>query len=450
MRNLAASARGAYLRYWRYGPETEALVEEALAREQWSPAQWSSWRNERCEFILHRAATTVPYYREHWASKSPRGLSPHRLEDWPLLEKTTLRENPRRFVAADCRTRSMFHEHTSGTSGSPVDLWWSRDTVRQWYALFEARWRRWYGVSRNDRWAILGGQLVTPVAQNRPPFWVWNSSLNQLYLSSYHLAPASVPQYLDAIQQHRVEYLWGYTSAIYSLAEEAIRLKRQVPLRVVITNAEPVHPYQRAAIAEAFACPVRETYGMAEIVAAASECAEGRLHLWPEVGVLEITPDDSVNPAVRSGRLVCTGLANVDMPLIRYVVGDHATIPAAETPCPCGRTLPTLLSVDGRDDDIIVSRDGRSIGRLDPVFKAALPIREAQVIQESVEHVRVLYVPAPGFGPAAARQLADALRERLGTIDITLEAVDQVPRASNGKFRAVICKVPRPSARRPE
>ena len=55
-------------------------------------------------------------------------------------------------------------------------------------------------------------------------------------------------------------------------------------MTVAITNAEPVFDYQRWAIAEAFQCPVRETYGMAEIVAAASECTAGKLHLWPEVG----------------------------------------------------------------------------------------------------------------------------------------------------------------------
>ena len=38
-------------------------------------------------------------------------------------------------------------------------------------------------------------------------------------------------------------------------------------MTVAITNAEPVYDYQRATIAQAFNCPVRETYGMAEIVA---------------------------------------------------------------------------------------------------------------------------------------------------------------------------------------
>src|SRR5437016_14584366 len=100
----------------------------------------------------------------------------------------------------------MKHVHTSGTTGQSLDLWRSKSTERAWYALFEARCRRWYGVSRHERWAILGGQLVTPVGLRRPPFWLWNAALNQLYMSSYHSAPDLVPHYLDSLSRYRIGY----------------------------------------------------------------------------------------------------------------------------------------------------------------------------------------------------------------------------------------------------
>src|SRR5262249_24528446 len=154
------------------------------------------------------------------------------------------------------------------------------------------RWRRWYGVSLHDRWAILGGQLVTPVSQKQPPFWVWNAGLNQLYMSSYHLAPDMLACYFDAMRSHRIVYLWGYTSAIYELARGALQSGLTCPrLAVVVTNAEPLFDYQRRVIAKAFHCDVRETYGMAEIVAAASECQHRNLHYWPEAGILETPPE---------------------------------------------------------------------------------------------------------------------------------------------------------------
>jgi phenylacetate-CoA ligase len=444
LQSALASAHGCYLRAWRYGRETDRLVEEALERDTWSETRWAAWRAERLAHVLHRAAARVPFYREQWLHRRRRGdrASVERLENWPMVDKAALRRHPRAFVADDCDWRLMFHEHTSGTTGTSLDLWWSRRTVIAWYALSEARWRRWYGVTRRDRWAILGGQLVVPVKQRQPPFWVWNAALRQLYLSAYHLAPSFIPQYLDALARHEVVYLLGYPSALHVLAREALRLgRRDVRLATVIANAEPLFDHQRRTIEAAFGCPVRETYGMAEIVAAAGECEHRRLHLWPEVGVIERGPADPGSD-LSAGELVCTGLLNDDMPLIRYRVGDRGTLAQGPSECACGRTLPRLQSLEGREDDVLYTVDGRQVGRLDPVFKAGLPVLEAQIVQETLRRIRVRFVPAPDYRPAADHVIARALRARLGDVEVVMEPMAEIPRTRAGKFRAVICDLP--------
>ncbi len=452
-RSAAASLWGLYLRSWRYGAGTDRLVAEALDRERWDEAAWRAYRDARLAAILRRAASDVPFYREQWAERRRRGdrASWEQLENWPILEKDAVRANPRAFVADSCRVSGMYRDQTSGTSGTPMTLYWSRKVLREWYALAEARWRVWYGVSRRDRWAILGGQIVAPVAQRRPPFWVWNRGLRQLYLSSYHLAQDLIPFYLDALVRFRVTYVLGYSSSLHELARGALRLGRDdVRLRVAVTNAEPLYAYQGDAIARAFGCPVRETYGMAEAVAAAGECEHGTMHLWPEAGVVEILSARGPAAAGEAGELVCTGLLNTDMPLVRYRVGDRGAL-ADSVRCPCGRTLPALASIEGRSDDLLYTRDGRPIGRLDPVFKSELPLIEAQIIQERLDRLRVRYVPAPEFSPSAGRALIQRLQDRMGDIEVVLEAVDAVPRTDRGKFRAVVCALPpgeRPSPRR--
>lgn len=442
---LAATARGHQLNRWRYGTATEGLVEEVLARDHWSAEQWRAWREERLAAILSRAAARVPYYRDQWERRRRSGdrTSPERLENWPVLTKEALRQEPRAFLADDCDARAMYYEHTSGTTGKPLHIWLSKQTVQAWFALFEARARRWYGVSRSDRWAILGGQLVAPVEQRRPPFWVRNLALNQLYLSAYHLAPQNIPAYLEAIRGHQVSYLLGYSSALYRLAQIALEDRLPVPpLKVVITNAEPLLAHQREVIATAFGCPVRETYGMAEIAAAASNCENNSLHIWPEAGYIELLADgrDEAVADGDAGRLVATGLLNADMPLIRYETGDRATFKAQS--CDCGRTLPLFQAIEGRVDDVVITRDGRHIGRLDPVFKADLPIREAQIIQEDWDVLRVLYVPAAGYAPDDGTMLVERIQDRTGKdMQVILEEVAEIPRTANGKFRAVISRV---------
>jgi phenylacetate-CoA ligase len=441
-----ASARGFQLQQWRYGPQTEALAEEARTRENWTAGQWEAWQAPRLRSLLERACESVPYYRDEWHSqnkddKSGTSLS---LRNWPILTKEKLRAAPKAFLVADAAQGRLRTEHTSGTTGTPLILWQSQETTRAWYALMEARWRGWYGLSRANRWAILGGQLVAPRSQKSPPFWVWNAGLKQLYLSSYHLSTETCAAYLEAVQEYRVEYLWGYASALHSLALFAEEQRLEPPrLKVVISNAEPLYAHQRELIGRVFACPVRDTYGMSEMVCAASECEAGRMHLWPETGLCEVLHDEKDEPVRpgETGRLVCTGLLNTAMPLIRYDVGDRVAIAPPGERCACGRTLPILLSVDGRSDDVVVTPDGRRIGRLDPVFKSDIPIREGQIVQESLELVRILVVPGPGFTASHERALVAALRERVGDMQVQLEKVAEVPRTANGKFRAVISKV---------
>lgn len=436
-RSLVASARGYYLRWWRYDKETEKLVEKALERDVWSEKQWADWQAERLSYILNRAATQVPFYRRQWEERRRQGDSAswEYLENWPILEKKTLRDSAREFVADDCTISKMFHDHTSGTTGTSLDLWFSFQSVKEWYALLEARAKRWYGISRKDRWAILGGQLVTPVAQQKSPFWVWNAGLNQLYLSSYHLAPQFVASYLQAIADHKVKYILGYSSSIYTLAQEALRLGRKdLKMDVVITNAEPLYEYQRRTIGEAFNCPVRETYGMSETAAAGSECEHGSMHQWPDAGIIETLNETD------SSDFICTGLINADMPLIRYRVGDAGKLSDAK--CACGRKLPLIEKIEGRSDDLLYTADGRRVGRLDPIFKSNLPIIEAQIIQKTLNLVNVKYVPAPNFEPHALNDLGERIRERMGNIEVKFEEVETVPRTNRGKFRAVICELP--------
>jgi phenylacetate-CoA ligase len=81
------------------------------------------------------------------------------------------------------------------------------------------------------------------------------------------------------------------------------------------------------------------------------------------------------------------------------------------------------------------------VGRLDPIFKADLPVVEAQIIQESLEHIRILVVPSAGFDDDVQAGLRQRVRDRLGKVSVSIETVTQIPRQANGKFRAVISRL---------
>jgi phenylacetate-CoA ligase len=439
-RSVVASLRGYYLNWSRYGGGTEEQVEAALERERWSREKLADLQNERLAYILERAAVKVPFYRQEWSNKN---IDDRRsLRNWSVLKKKSLRGNKEAFLAVDMNPKRLFLEHTSGTTGTPVEFWSDRATLQSWYALAEARWRRWYGVSRHDRWAIIGGQQVVSFHQKRPPFWVWNAGLNQLYMSALHIKPDFLRHYLDAIRRYKIVYLYGYSSSLYWLALAALENKVNLNLKVVLTNAEPLYDFQRDAIRRAFNCPVRETYGLCEMVCAMSECEFGKLHLWTEAGVAELLDEDD-QPVKQGapGKLVCTGLLNEAMPLVRYEVMDQAQFAPPEYQCRCGRSLPVVEKVLGRLDDTIVTKDGRRLALLDIVFGAHLPIKEAQIVQETLDLIRIRVVPEKGWGEANATEIKTAVRERMGDVEVRVEIVTEIERTFAGKLRVMVSKI---------
>lgn len=446
-RNWTASMRGYYLRSWRYGSDTEQLVEEALERDRWSIEKRNEYQEDRLSRILHRAATQVPYYREMWSTRRRKGdrTSWDYLENWPILPKETLRTNPVSFIADDCDPKKLYVDNTSGTTGTPLRLYLSRAMNHHWYALFEARWRRWYGLSRHENWAILGGQPVVATNTTKPPFWVWNSALKQLYLSANHVSALNAGAYLQALKNYEITHIVAYTSSITFLAQQLglLEAKLELPhLKAIVTNAEPVFEWQRATLETVFQCPVHETYGMGEMVTAASADIKGRLRLWPEPGYLEILGDNSDEQLEigEIGRLIGTSLMNECMPLVRYSIGDRSGFSSEEVNAIDPIQHPILLPIQGRSSDMLITEDGRRVFWVNPIFYQ-LPIIEAQIQQDRVGEVIIRYVPAERFKPTMLVEIENRLMGKMGKISVSFEKMEKIPRGASGKFRPVICNI---------
>jgi len=104
--------------------------------------------------------------------------------------------------------------------------------------------------------------------------------------------------------------------------------------------------------------------------------------------------------------------------------------------------LPLMQGVEGRSVDVVVTPDGRRVGCADTMIAAGLLIREAQIVQERLNLVRVKVVPTNGFGPEDIQRIVREAQQRLGPeVEVVVEPVDRIPRTAAGKFRAVISRL---------
>jgi phenylacetate-CoA ligase len=203
----------------------------------------------------------------------------------------------------------------------------------------------------------------------------------------------------------------------------------------------------RSSIERFFQCRVFDHYAQSEAVCVAMQCPQGRMHILPAAGIIEILREDGTPCAPGEvGEIVATGLLNDAMPLIRYRMGDCAAW-ALEQTCPCGNLHPIIDNLEGRVDDYLITEDGRKIGRLSTAMKRSPTIHSAQLVQDRPGHAYLLVRPANGYQASHAAAVIDDILERIGSFDFDIVEVAEIPTTPQGKTALVVRLPERPHMR---
>jgi phenylacetate-CoA ligase len=192
---------------------------------------------------------------------------------------------------------------------------------------------------------------------------------------------------------------------------------------------------------------VTNRYGCEEVSLIACECQRhDGLHVNADGVYVEILRDGRPADPGETGSIVVTDLTNRAMPLLRYQVGDVAVL--SERQCPCGRGLPLLERLEGREADYVVTPAGEMISGISLTENFALQvpgIAQFQIVQESVQRFRFRIVRGPDFGPASLQRLRSLVRERFGSdVNYQCEYLEQIPPEPSGKYRFCISQVGNP------
>mgnify|MGYP001165033825 CR=1 FL=1 len=430
---LMASAKGSLLNRLRYDKTTNLRVDKYLERESWSKSDWTEWIEVKQSTILSEARQYVPYYQNYWSQSNSDFQD---IKNWPIISKQEINKYPDHFLDIRFKKKDLYQDHTSGTTGTPFNIFLDKNTVKEQYALFQARVKGKFGIDLNDSWAIIGAQRVTPIKQTKPPFWVYNFSSKQLYLSSLHIAKWSCVDYYNAIKKYQPKYLVGYTNSIFELAREMLDENLNFPLKAIITNGEPVSSIQKNIIESVFHCPVIETYGQAELVSFANTFPNGKMYLSPEMGNIEFGQKQKID-GINFAKLISTGLLNKAMPLIRYDTNDLVQ----DTIKHINGYLPEIGKVLGRNDDVLTLSDGRKIVQIDGIFTSDLKIRYGQIIQEDFDSFTINIVLENNWNDYYKSKLISALKERLGEVKININIMSSFEKTWAGKFRVITSRI---------
>lgn len=436
MQHLMISAYGAHLRRQRYGAEQRRNLARIREARWTPPAHVQQQQLETLNEVLAHARRTVPFYAAR-VPDAPLG-SVSELGAIPLLRKADVRAAGRAMVSTETPAAALLEVHTGGTTGTPLTVYCDRHALKRNYAFF-ARFLESAGLPARARVATFAGRIIVPPGRADAPFWRYNLAGNAMLCSSYHIGPATVARYAEALAQWRPMFIDSYPSSIAPIARHLLHTgDTRIRPRAIVTSSETLAPPVRAMISEAFGCPVYDHYGAAEMAALITQCSEGAYHANADYGVVEVIKDGRPVRAGETGEIVATGFINRVMPFIRYATGDLA-VRGDSAPCACGSPFPKLSEILGREDDVLVTPEGHRVGRLDPIFKAVSSLTETRIVQDAADHVRVELVCEAALEEAELATLERGLHDRLGpSMRIEFVRLPRLERTSSGKTRSVV------------
>lgn len=434
------TTRAIYRDNWLCQRRTEQLLKHEVA----SAAQVEAFSRLRLTATLQAASRTLSAYKGIADDVSADNVY-QVLKRFPVVDKATLLENPMQYRPS--RHYQFFNVigATSGTTGTPLTVMRSLDSVI-WEQAFHTRMFRSSGLPTGARRALLRGDTVAPLDRNQPPFWFHNVSNRQLILSSRHLKPQFLPFHIEELQRFQPQMLQAYPSTAAELANWLEQMGDYLYIPRIFLGSEPIYPNQRTVIEKRLRGRVFETYGMAERVALANECKYKNMHVDTDYSHVEIL-DQEGNPTDDWGFVTGTTYFNHVMPLVRYRLSDITRWKKGT--CPCGKPFPMIERVTGKYEDRVFGHDGQPISPslITFAFKDVPHIKLAQVAQTQVDLWEIRIVPFPEFDQEDEKKLIRNFRDRIeATIGLKIVIMSDLPRLKSGKFRWLVNEMTRPAS----
>lgn len=357
------------------------------------------WTEERLRKVLRSAKRT------RYGKRISGGPG---IGDWPILNKDQVRNHEADFMTVGAWRTS--HAATSGTTGTPLQLYRSLSSVSVEQAAIDRLLIKKGVDPRNYRAAVLRGDDIKDPNDLQPPFWINTNGGKRLVFSSNHLNRETVSCFVEEIKRFEPQVLHAYPTILDSLCNLLLESHDRPVIPITICSSEvlPSESWSRCKLA--LESEVIDYYGQAERASFAYAFEPSQYRFLPGYSYNELIPVDDDD---RTYELVCTGLWNLAMPLVRFRTGDLVRFDGETDLGRIAYGVDTFPGVIGRSGDFLIAPDGTKLMGIDHIPRGIRNVVRMQVIQESPEFVRILVVPEPSFADSDKAAIDANVRKKL-------------------------------------
>lgn len=337
-------------------------------------------------------------------------------------------------------------KRTSGSTGRPVALAKDMEMAKWIDALMWAVYG-WHGISPGDQHARFWG--MPPAFAPRVKRVLTDRLLQRRRFNAFQLNQEDSIRFFAKLRGSRPRYVHGYPTLLRAFIEyctDAGLDGTDLGVQVVFSTGELLAPQTRDLIATWFGSPVVNEYGCTESGLLSFDCEFGISHMLPIAAVPEVVDESGISvPSGQSGEVVVTDLYGRVFPLLRYRLGDRASLVAGRV-CECGRQLPVFNLIGGRTDDFIQTPDRGPV--YDAILAYSMPegVQRFRAIQSAPDRLIVNVLPRRGSnGDSIATVVRTKLRRALGpTMRIDVSVTADIPFDDSGKLRYFVPLDPNP------
>ena len=446
LQNLACTLYGMREKRVRLGKDFNRHF-ASLIDSEFLPREVIDFRQDQLiANTIEYAYNFIPYYRELFKHY---GLHPSDIRDKqslrliPVLSKEDVFVSSKSLLTTGPVFSPFRKQKTSGTTGTSLSFYTSQDSIAFTWAVWW-RHRNRFGFRPGDWHINFTGRPVVPSKQKYPPHWRIDYARKQILVPGLHLTIDKVVPLAKFLDNKNCSFFTGYPSQIaqfFSLLGDSNYKFTNMPTHIFL-GCENVQQFQRNLISQVSAAEITDQYGFSEGACNASRCEYGNYHEDWEYGHMDCLDPVSHPDGSFTGKIVATGFSNLIFPFIRYDVGDTATWAPESYRCPCGRESRVIYSIDGRNEDFVITPEGNKVMRFDYLFKDSTSIKEAQVVQREYGKILVRFVARDGFDPSELSRIrkmsAQWISERLV---VDFEQVNSIEKSPSGKFRPVVSQL---------